>query len=211
MQIGLAAIAVAMTAHGAAIDQSAIDFEAFLNRQDMLWDRIPNRWAVAPYTGNGNVGFLFYQAKGEAKNVISIYVGRHDYYDHRLPHEGQEMLWIYCSRLPLGHFNLESKGDITVVDLRLGLWNAEMTGTVKTSQGSYAVRGLSHSTTDGRVDVIWLFHLGMLCIPGVSSLSIEECHNILPCERTSTPLTEPDMKISLIRLFSMLHSNVNGQ
>ena len=41
----------------------------------------------------------------------------------------------------------------------------------------------------GRVDAIWLFHLGMLCFPCVSSLSIEECHNILPCERTSTSLT----------------------
>ena len=40
---------------------SSIDYEAFLARQDMVWDRIPNRWELAPYTGNGNVGFLFYQ------------------------------------------------------------------------------------------------------------------------------------------------------
>jgi len=45
----------------------------------------------------------------------------------------------------------------------------------------------------------------MLCIPCFSSLSIEECHNILPYERTSTALTEPDMKISLIQLFSKTH------
>lgn len=97
---------------------SAVDYESFLGTHDMLWDRLPNRWEVAPYTGNGNVGFLFYQAKDEAKNVISIYAGRHDYYDHRLPVDGKEMLWIYRSRLPLGHFNLESKGKITGVDLR---------------------------------------------------------------------------------------------
>ena len=145
---GITALIVIITASGMAADRSAIDFESFLNRHDMLWDRIPNRWEVAPYTGNGNVGFLFYQARGEARNVISIYAGRHDYYDHRLPHEGHEMLWIYRSRLPLGHFNLESKGDITGVDLRLGLWHAEMTGIVKTTKGSYAVHGLSHSTTD---------------------------------------------------------------
>jgi hypothetical protein len=46
---------------------------------------------------------------------------------------------------------------------------------------------------------------GMLCVPGCSSLSIEECHNILPCERTSISLTQPDMKISLIRLLSKTH------
>ncbi|MDF7800127.1 hypothetical protein P4C99_11680 [Pontiellaceae bacterium B1224] len=133
---------------GAASAETEIDYEAFLNRQDMLWDRVPNRWEVSPYTGNGNVGFLFYQAKGEAKNVISIYAGRHDYYDHRAPHDGNENLWIYRSRLPLGHFNLESNGDVLDADLRLDLWNAELTGSITTSKGSYAVRGFSHALID---------------------------------------------------------------
>jgi len=82
---GIAALIAIITANGMAADRSAIDFESFLNRHDMLWDRIPNRWEVAPYAGNGNVGFLFYRARDEAGNVISIYTGRHDYYDHRLP------------------------------------------------------------------------------------------------------------------------------
>lgn len=128
--------------------ESTVDYATFLARHDMIWDRIPTRWEVAPYTGNGNVGFLFYQAAGDAKNVISIHVGRHDYYDHRLPHEGNEMLWIYRSRLPLGHFELESRGEILDVDLRLNLWNAQMVGTIHTTQGSYYVRGLSHAETD---------------------------------------------------------------
>ena len=132
----------------ASQSQAEIDWADFLSRHDMVWDRTPNRWEVSPYTGNGNVGFLFYQAKGEAKNVISIYTGRHDYSDHRLPYEGNELLWIYRSRLPLGHFNLESKGEITGVDMRLGLWNAELTGTIKTTKGSYEIHGLSHSKTD---------------------------------------------------------------
>ncbi|MDF7806351.1 hypothetical protein P4E94_02805 [Pontiellaceae bacterium B12219] len=133
---------------GAETKLPAIDYEAFLGQHDMVWDRVPNRWEVAPYTGNGNVGFLFYQAKGEAKNIISIYAGRHDYYDHREPFEGNEFLWIYRSRLPLGHFNLESKGEILEADLRLDLWNAELVGTITTSVGSYAVRGFSHSLHD---------------------------------------------------------------
>ncbi|VGO12216.1 hypothetical protein PDESU_00767 [Pontiella desulfatans] len=125
-----------------------IDYASFLGRHDMVWDRVPNRWEVSPYTGNGNVGFLFYQDKGEAKNVISIHAGRHDYYDHREPHEGNELLWIYRSRLPLGHFKLESAGEIQEADLRLDLWNAELRGTVRTSKGSYAVRGFTHSLHD---------------------------------------------------------------
>ena len=128
--------------------QTSVDYKAFLGQHDLTWDRIPNRWEVAPFSGNGNIGFLLYQDKRDAKNVISIYTGRHDYYDHREPFEGNELLWIYRSRLPLGHFELTSKGDITGVDLRLDLWNAEVVGTIETSEGSYSVRGFSHSLHD---------------------------------------------------------------
>lgn len=132
----------------APLIQSEVDYPSFLSRIDMKWDRVPHRWEVAPYTGNGNVGFLFYQSAQDARNVISIHAGRHDYYDHRLPHEGNELLWIYRSRLPLGHFQLESNGNVQSADLRLSLWNAELTGTIQTDQGSYTVRGLSHSLDD---------------------------------------------------------------
>ena len=114
----------------------------------MKWDRIPDRWEVAPYSGNGNVGFLFYQHKDDSKNTISINAGRHDYYDHRLPHNGNELLWIYRSRLPLGRFQMSSKGEITAVDLSLSLWDAELSGTVTTTKGSYKIKAFTHSTED---------------------------------------------------------------
>ena len=122
-----------------------INYEKFLANHDMVWDRTPDGWQVAPYTGNGNVGFLLYQGADEAKNTIGLHVGRHDYYDHRLPHEGRPMLWIYRCRLPLGRFKLQSEGDIESVDLRLSLWNAELTGTIKTSKGSYEVHAFTHT------------------------------------------------------------------
>lgn len=125
-----------------------VDYEDFMQRHDMVWDRVPPRWEMAPYSGNGNVGFLFYQGVEEKRNVISIHAGRHDYYDHRLPHEGHENLWIYRGRLPLGRFAIESKGDIIGADLRLDLWNAELRGTIETERGSYEIRGLSHSLED---------------------------------------------------------------
>lgn len=125
-----------------------IDYKSFLSQQDLIWDRIPNKWTVAPFSGNGNVGFLFYQAENEARNVISIYTGRHDYYDHRLPHNGEEMLWIHRGRLPLGHFNLTSNGTIEKVNLRLSLYDAELTGEITTSVGSYTIKGITHSEND---------------------------------------------------------------
>lgn len=125
-----------------------VDFEKFISRHDMVWDRTPDSWTTAPFSGNGNVGFLFYQIEGGPKNAMSLHVGRHDYYDHRLPYEDQQMVWIYRTRLPLGHFNLESKGEIIGADLRLGLWDAELTGTITTTLGSYEVHALTHTNSD---------------------------------------------------------------
>ena len=125
-----------------------VDFENFISRHDMVWDRTPDSWTTAPFSGNGNVGFLLYQVESGPKNNISLHVGRHDYYDHRLPFEGQQMIWVYRTRLPLGHFNLESKGEVTGADLRLGLWDAELSGTITTSLGSYQVHALTHTNSD---------------------------------------------------------------
>ncbi|WP_179351280.1 glycosyl hydrolase family 95 catalytic domain-containing protein [Winogradskyella vidalii] len=126
-----------------------VDYESFLSKHDLLWDIVPDKWQTAPYSGNGNVGFLLYQSPEENDNVISLHIGRHDYYDHREAEtKADEMLWIKRSRLPLGHFKLKSKGKITGIDMRLDLWNAELIGTITTTKGSYNIKGLTHSTTD---------------------------------------------------------------
>lgn len=126
-----------------------VDYKSFLSKHDMIWDLVPDKWQTAPFSGNGNVGFLFYQTKSEGENTMSIYLGRHDYADHReAKTKEEEMLWIKRSRLPLGRFDLTSKGKITGIDMRLGLWNAELIGTVNTSKGSYDIKGLTHSEND---------------------------------------------------------------
>ncbi|MEV6713927.1 hypothetical protein AB0M48_18040 [Lentzea sp. NPDC051208] len=50
------------------------------------------------------------------------------------------------ARLPIGYFTLEPVGAITGVDLRLDLWNAELTGTITTAAG---VCGCGRSSTPG--------------------------------------------------------------
>ncbi len=127
---------------------SNIDYEKFLSNHDMVWNMVPDNWQLSPFSGNGNVGFLFYQTEGEGENTMSLHVGRHDYYDHRAAPKEKQLLWIYQGRLPLGHFNFTSKGNITGIDMRLSLWNAELSGTVYTSEGSYKIRGLTHSDND---------------------------------------------------------------
>ena len=81
-----------------------IDYESFLSDHDMVWKIVPNNWQLSPFSGNGNVGFLFYQTEKEGKNTMSLYVGRHDYYDHREAPKEKQLIWIYRGRLPLGHF-----------------------------------------------------------------------------------------------------------
>ena len=125
-----------------------IDYANFLGQHDMIWDQTPHRWEVSPYSGNGNIGFLFYQHKSDPANAISLHLGRHDYYDHRLPVDGDDHLWIYRGRLPLGRFQISAQGKITSTNLRLNLYKAELTGTITTDQGEYAIHALSHSTQD---------------------------------------------------------------
>lgn len=128
--------------------QLKVDYASFLSKHDLVWNKVPDKWQLAPYTGNGNVGFLLYQAKEEDKNTLSLHIGRHDYADHREAPKAQQLIWIYRSRLPLGHFNITSKGDITGIDMRLSLWDAELTGTVSTTTGSYQIKGFTHSNQD---------------------------------------------------------------
>ena len=53
---------------------SDIDYEKFLSNHDMVWNMVPDSWQLSPFSGNGNVGFLFYQTEGEAKNTMSLHV-----------------------------------------------------------------------------------------------------------------------------------------
>ncbi len=129
--------------------KAEVDYEKFLSQHDMKWDVIPHEWAVSPYLGNGNVGFtLFTHKEDTGKNQVSLNVGRHDYYDHRLPHEGSENTWVYTCRLPLGRFQLESVGDLVSSDLTLSLYNAELSGTITTTKGAYELSGFAHSGLD---------------------------------------------------------------
>src|SRR6185437_12201245 len=59
--------------------------------------------------------------------------------DHR-PEIGGDQWGV--ARLPVGHLTLSPAGRITGVDLRLRLWDAEVTGTVTTDRGRIALRVL---------------------------------------------------------------------
>lgn len=133
-----------------------IDWPNFFVNKDMIWDKVPQRWNEAPFFGNGMIGLFLFQEINNPdnvystadNNVLSLHVGRGDYYDNRKPMDGKPNTWIYRGRLPIGFFRIISKGDITGVDWRMELWNARMVGAVTTTVGSYQIEGKVHALYD---------------------------------------------------------------
>ena len=133
---------------GLRAQEAKLDWQKFIAKQDMQWDRIPDIWQEAPYLGNGMIGLMLFQPKKTNKNELQLHVGRGDYYDNRPPIDGRENTWIYRSRLPIGYFKLKSKAEITKVDWRLDLWNATLNGTVETKEGTYQFKAIVHALYD---------------------------------------------------------------
>ena len=115
-------------------------WERFLAGQDLVWQRLPRTWYEGPFLGNGFLGSMVYQEPG--RNALRFTVHHSEVQDHR-PQFGNE--WG-VARLPVGNLALEPVGEITGVDLRLDLWNAELRGTVTTSRGRLDLRAFVESS-----------------------------------------------------------------
>jgi hypothetical protein len=86
-------------------------------------DRIPTNFYQSAFTGNGGLGASLFQT-GTAKR-LSLRLG-----DSRVrDHQGTGGTNFGNARLPIGELLLNTSGDVTGVDLRLSLWNAEVAGT----------------------------------------------------------------------------------
>jgi alpha-L-fucosidase 2 len=106
---------------------------------------------------------MVYQEPGA--NALRFTVQHSQVQDHRPQIGGND--WG-IARLPVGHLTLEPVGTITGVDLRLRLWDAELSGTVTTDRGSITLTALvqndlsmllvtAHTTGDERA-FRWVFH-----------------------------------------------------
>lgn len=134
-------------------------WDEFLRGQDLLWTRLPTLWYEGPFLGDGLLGSMVYQEPGANRIRFTVQHGRVQ--DHR-PEFGSG--WGTC-RLPVGHLTLDPVGTITAVDWRLSLWNAELTGTVTTTAGTFTLSALIHDevfaarvTAGGGEKVTWTFH-----------------------------------------------------
>ncbi|AKC83888.1 hypothetical protein IMCC26134_03575 [Verrucomicrobia bacterium IMCC26134] len=117
------AAAVAPTVHLAA------DWPVFMARQDLVWDRLPDRFESAAFTGNGLLGAMVFT--GDDGQSIKWQQGRTDV--------------EFMGRIPIGDLVLTPVGKILGGDMRLDLWNAEVRGTIKTDRGEIQFRTFTHS------------------------------------------------------------------
>ncbi|GAA0913767.1 hypothetical protein GCM10009560_06330 [Nonomuraea longicatena] len=96
----------------------------------MVWKRLPGGWTEAPFLGNGFLAAHVYHVGGEGR-VLRFMINHGHVQDQR----GQWEAAIGYSRLGVGYFTLTFAGSITGVDWTLDLENAELSGTVTTTQG----------------------------------------------------------------------------
>jgi len=122
-----------------------------LSKNDLTWDRLPEKWEDAPFLGNGWMGTTVYrnikwQKTGKKANPnyqrqLRLDVHHAGVQDHRS--EGKNLFdW---PRLPIGYFTIDTVGKLTDSRLRLDLWNAELYGTVKTEAGGFRLRTIVHT------------------------------------------------------------------
>jgi len=110
----------------------SINWEKFLERSDIVWDVLPERFDHGAYHGNGLLGCMIYR---EAPNQMRWEMGRSDVTAHRRDN----------NRLPIGGMLLETVGKIEKGTIRLDLWNAESRGELTTDKGTIKFRTYIHA------------------------------------------------------------------
>ena len=115
-------------------------WSAYLGGLDPVWASVPTTFYQGPFLGNGGLGAAVYQIGKRLAFTLG---------DTRVrDHQNTGGTNFGNARLPIGHLTLDTSGDVTDVDLRLSLWNAEVSGTVTTTAGVLTVRAYVHAKRD---------------------------------------------------------------
>ncbi|MGW3659856.1 glycosyl hydrolase family 95 catalytic domain-containing protein [Streptomyces sp. NPDC005151] len=149
----LPAMAGAVPAHAAAPRfplkyrmDTPESWAAFLGDQDLRWGRVPRTFYEGPFLGNGGLGAAVYT---EAKGRLAFTLGDSRVRDHQETGPLEDLSSLFGNaRLRIGRLDLVTKGEIVDVDLRLSLFDAELSGTITTSAGAVTLRAFVHATRD---------------------------------------------------------------
>ena len=118
-----------------------IHWKDFFAKHDLVFDSLSTKWEEGAFLGNGLLGVMVYR---EDSNALRFDLGRTDVADHR---EGLNPS-IGRARLPIGKFLLRTIAPIKKINLRLDLWNAELSGSIVTDNGTIQLQVLVAATKD---------------------------------------------------------------
>lgn len=215
-----AVLVCGLAATGRAAGQAnvSVDWPTFLARADPIWTQVPQAWHEAGFVGNGRLGGL---VRAAADGVsLQLDVGSSAVWDDRQP--GGPHSYTpdnnNCNRprLPLGALVLDGFSmDPTSFQMRLGLWDAEVTGTaadIDAADGAIAWRVFAHAvysaadvlvatvthTSTTAVDVpTWRFNPAVAAMPWAQ----RACHGLVP----NPPVANTTSNVDGVQVFTQAH------
>lgn len=138
-----------------ACTQSAL--ETYFNTQSLRWEQLPYQWNEGAFTGNGEVGMMFFV--DSLDNSLTFWLGRPDVTDHRKSPDRKTSLGVPgasvmsdYNRLDIGKMKIHPDGEIIDGNIELNIFNAEIRGEVQTSNGTF--RFLAYTPRNNDINII---------------------------------------------------------
>lgn len=96
-----------------------VDWQGFLSRHDLVWEKTPTDYFNAPFLGNGLLGAMLYQPPGE---MLRLDIGSSEVLERR---QSEARSIVDNGRLPVGYFEFATNYRLKEVTGRLDIYNAE--------------------------------------------------------------------------------------
>ena len=156
-----------------------IDWAAYMQKHDLVWDIMPLQWNEGAFAGNGIIGFMMYVDK--KTNSIVFHIGRSDVTEHRGAPDKKSSIGVVgasgftdFTRFDIGKMSLKPTGKIISGTLRQDIWNAQITAHFTTDSGTIDLKCYSpytnnvhivevkstEKTYDNRKSYEWIFKPG---------------------------------------------------
>ncbi|WP_316831745.1 glycosyl hydrolase family 95 catalytic domain-containing protein [Pedobacter aquatilis] len=163
-----------------------INWPAFMQAQNLKWDRLGKNYYEGVILGNGLLGINIYE---QAQNIIRFDIGRSDVVDNRTAVAPQVNKLYTQARLPIGHFELGTKSAITSSEIVLDIYNAIAKGKIKTEKGE--IDFTAYVSAVGEVMVIELHKTGAEEASGLKFVPEESKSARLGFNRPDKPESYP--------------------
>ena len=124
-----------------------IDWQLFLLKHDLCWDKIIDDYYAGAIMGNGLLGSNLYKSD---TNAYRFDVGRTDITEGRGSAESKLYKQVGVlfdeARLPIGYFLLTPRGTVEREKMRLSLYDAITRGEIQTDKGQIDFKTYVHAT-----------------------------------------------------------------